>query len=490
MLHNAQSIFEGADHHVNDYQRFARSRRDEQKAENERIQITDLAPIPPTMSVKEMETDCVWIAEGSMVGRLSDPHQVLSFSDFSGLTASAITFSSSSEKGRPIQNAVLWKQSEQRKTVLTRTFHAGHGHICRDPDGKLALNSWRSIERPKSNADISPFFEQVAYLFPDEAERGSFLDWLAHLEQRPGVLPHYGWLHIAANTGTGRNWLASLLCRVWRGYVAPNVDLPALLDSQFNGQLSGRVLAIVDEVQEAAGDNPFRHSNRLKSLVNPEYRDINPKFGRQYREHNACRWLVFSNHDNAIPLNDTDRRWRVIRHDAKPRSSEEYSELYDLLADESFIYAVAEFLLERDISGFNPGERPPMTDAKRIAINASKTLIQKYAENLVRDWPSDVITNSDVVQILSDGALTSMNPSMRRTLEEIGCISFDGVFKVHSKAHRLWAIRNHEKWLTSEHSQVSEEAERARPIDRFSSSIEILNESGYRTESSVTDSPY
>ena len=61
----------------------------------------------------------------------------------------------------------------------------------------------------------------------------------------------------------------------------------SLLDSQFNGQLAGRVLAIVDEVQEGAGDNPYRRTNRLKSLVKAEYRELNPKFGRQYREHNA-----------------------------------------------------------------------------------------------------------------------------------------------------------------------------------------------------------
>ena len=141
--------------------------------------------------------------------------------------------------------------------------------------------------------NVRHFLEQVTYLFQDEAEREVFLNWLAHLEQHPGELPHYGWLHIAANTGTGRNWLASVLSRVWRGYVAPNVDLPALLDSQFNGQLAGRVLAIVDEVQEAAGDNPYRHTNRLKSLVNAEYRDLNPKLAASTANTTLAAGLCF-----------------------------------------------------------------------------------------------------------------------------------------------------------------------------------------------------
>lgn len=445
-------------------------RREQQKAENVRLQQVTIATMPPSMSVKQMETDCVWIAEGSMVGRISDPQHILGFNDFSGLTASAKT-KAKDETGREksISNAVLWRQSDNRKTVFTRTFHAGAGPICYDPDGKTALNSWRSIERYPAAADIGPFVEQVAYLFPEGGEREAFLNWLAHLEQHPGQLPHYGWLHIAANTGTGRNWLASVLSRVWRGYVAPNVDLPALLDSQFNGQLAGRVLAIVDEVQEAAGENPYRHTNRLKSLVNAEYRDLNPKFGRQYREHNACRWLVFSNHDNALPLNDTDRRWRVVRHSAAPRTPNDYAALYALLADQGFINAVGVFLAERDISGFNPGERPPMSDAKRAAVAASKTMIQQYAQQLVVHWPADVLTNHDAAQVLSEGVETKFTPAMRRALEELGGIKIDRTLKIQGGVSRCWIIRNHSEWLAADSASLVKEASRARtrhtPLD-------------------------
>lgn len=444
-------------------------RRAQQKAENARLQQPLEDSPPPAMSVQQMELDCVWIAEGSMVGRISDPQQVLNFNDFAGLTAACTTFVKEGGKSRPQLNALLWKQSDIRQTVLTRTFHAGAGPICRDPDGKTALNSWRPIERWPSNGDAGPFIDQVAYLFPDQVEREAFLNWLAHLEQRPGELPHYGWLHIAANTGTGRNWLASVLARVWRGYVAPNVDLPALLDSQFNGQLAGRILAIVDEVQEAAGENPYRHTNKLKSLVNAEYRDLNPKFGRQYREHNACRWLVFSNHDNALPLNDTDRRWRVVRHTADPRTPTEYAQLYARLADPEFINAVGMFLRQRDISRFNAGERPPMSEAKRAAVEASKTLTQRYAQQLVAQWPADVLTNADAAEVLSEGRETSLTPAMRRALEELGCVSIGRTLKVRGQVHRCWVIRHQDRWQGATAQALAHEAARAR--DAFTAQL-------------------
>lgn len=445
-------------------------RRQRQKAENERLQDADISAMPTIMSVEAMDAACVWIAEGSQVGLLDDPRQVLSFTDFAGLTAASATeiedkSKSTASKAREIPNAQLWKKSAVRKTVATRTFHAGAARICRDPDGKSAVNSWRAIDRWAPVAAVDLFLEQVAYLFPEATERGVFLDWLAHIEQRPGELPHYGWLHIASNTGTGRNWLASLLARLWRGQVAPNVDLPALMDSQFNGQLAGRIIAIVDEVQEGAGENPHRNANRLKSIINAEFREINPKFGRQYREHNSCRWLVFSNHLNALPLNDTDRRFRVACHSAPPRTAADYSTLYAALSDVEFINAVGAYLGARDIGGFNPGERPPMSEDKRAAVSASKSTVMKYAETLVADWHADVVTNHDAARALSDvtGGTALFTNAMRRALEDLGCESIDKPLKINGTTQRGWILRNADKWRALEPREIAAEARRPRP---------------------------
>ena len=429
-------------------------RRQRQQAENAKLQESDISVMPTILTVAEMEAVCVWISEGSQVGLIDDPRQVLSYVDFAGLTAASATEIKDQPKkldGEPkvreVPNAVIWKKSPVRKTVATRTFHPGAPRISHDPDGKVALNSWRQIERWPAQRDVGLFVGQATYLFPDPVEREAFLDWLAHIEQHPGELPHYGWLHIATNTGTGRNWLASLLARLWRGQVAPNVDLPALLDSQFNGQLAGRIIAIVDEVQEGAGENPHRNANRLKSIVNAEFRELNPKYGRQYREHNSLRWLIFSNHYNALPLSDNDRRFRVACHSAPPRPPADYATLYRALADAEFVNAVGVYLRDRDISGFNPGARPPMSEAKLAAVSASKSLIVKYAEDLVANWPSAVATNRDVAKVLSDGVDgATFTNAMRRALEELDCESIAKPLKVNGVATRCWMLRDAERW--------------------------------------------
>lgn len=439
-------------------------RRRRQQEENDRLQEPMVGIMfPSKLTVQEMHRTLIWIAEGEQVAYVSEHYTLfLSYKEMRSLTAESTTYEPSEGTKKPIANAKLWQSSPGRREVMTRTFHAGADVICTDPDGKRAVNTWRPIKRWAAESSIALFLEHIEYLFADVTERNAFLDWLAHLEQKPGELPHYGWLHVARHTGCGRNWLASVLARVWRGHVAPNVDLPALLDSNYNGSLSGRVLAIVDEVQEGAGENSYRHINKLRSLVNAEYRDINPKFGRQYREHNACRWLVFSNHENALPIDDHDRRWRVIMHREAPRSPDAYNRLYEALDDPEFINAVAMFLAMRDISHFNPGERPPMNQAKLSVIGAAKSFTQQLAEEIVAHWPADIITNSDIAFILSEGATTNITALMRRALETLDCISICRQIKIEGKGQRTWIIRNHANWQSQDIAAIKAECLSAR----------------------------
>lgn len=442
-------------------------RRRQQQDENERLQGDVGIMFPTSMTLDTMVDDLVWLAEGEQVAHISENRTMfLTFKEMRSLTVQSVTFEPSTRKGKaepkPIPNAVLWQRDARRRNVMTRTFHAGADVFCTDPEGARAVNIWRPIKRWPAKAGIDLFLDHVAYLFSDEVERNAFLDWLAHLEQKPGELPHFGWLHVASRTGCGRNWLASVLARVWRGYVAPNVDLPGLLDSSYNGALAGRMLAIVDEIQEGGGENSYRHANKLRSLVNAEYRDINPKYGRQYREHNACRWLVFSNHLNALPIGDTDRRWRVMVHHDAPRSPDVYAELYAALNDQEFINSVAIFLREREIGQFKPGERPPMNAAKRAAIGASKSLIQQRAEEIVSHWPADVITSGDASEVMSEGATTNISAAMRRSLEELEALNVGRQMRIGGKGQRVWILRNHAQWAGQDNATIIGECQRAR----------------------------
>jgi len=261
--------------------------------------------------------------------------------------------------------------------------------------------------------------------------------------------------------------------------VAPNIDLPGLLESPYNGELSARLLAIVDEVQEGGSEGNYRHAERLKSMINADTRTVNHKYGLKYTEVNACRWLIFSNHKNALPLKDTDRRFRVVTHSAEPRSAAIYAHLYALLKDPEFINAVGMFLRQRDISNFKPGERPPMNEAKRAAIAASKPLSTQNAQDIVKYWPADVICYAHAAVLLTDDAQKHVfTASMRRALEEAGAVAWShggrDRIKINRSPHRIWILRNHAKWMAQSTDAIRAEVRQAKVDEDYWRVSEIL----------------
>jgi hypothetical protein len=101
-------------------------------------------------------------------------------------------------------------------------------------------------------------------------------------------------IHISAMTGTGRNWISSVMARVLRGHCAAAFDLVGALRSGFNGELSSKLLAVVDEIREGARADQWEHSESLKQMITAERRTINHKYGLQVVEYNCCRFLLFS----------------------------------------------------------------------------------------------------------------------------------------------------------------------------------------------------
>jgi len=411
----------------------------------------DVNVIAPSMSIPEMVDEYVYISRGKITASLYNRHNVYKLDEFRERMAGSVT-AASDGSGRTANNVDLWMRSDIRKTVDTRTFRAGSPIFTSDPDGASALNLWRPIIRgPYISVDIAPFLEQINYLFGADAE--TFLDWLAHIEQKPGELPHFGWLHIANGFGTGRNWLSSVLSRLWRGYVAPSLDLGALINSNYNGVIAGRVIAIVDEIREGAKDDAYLVEGKIRNMLTAESRMINPKFGGQYEEYNACRWLLFSNHKNAIPINEDDRRWWVCHLALPPRDESVYVMLYGLLGNAAFIDSIGLFLRARDISHFNPGMRPPASEAKRAAVNATKSEYRHMADMIVKYWPSDFISWADVKEIMQEGdshAKINMG-AIRHAMEDVGMErKASPVRMMDNTTVKVWIVRDVKRWNTGD----------------------------------------
>ena len=236
----------------------ARKRRAEQIAENIKIgdDVTE-PPLPQIMTLKEMHERLVFIGSIGVVadcatGRIRKKEHAAD-----EYAASQHSWTQENEALKKAPALKFWIASKDRMTVEVLAWVPGAPQICQPPEGPgPAFNMWRGLSPIAFPEDwqmrVEPFLEHVEFLVPIAEERERFLQWLAHIVQRPEVLPHTAYLMTTPTTGIGRNLLASILVRALRGFVAAGISLPELLDGGFTGRLSKKLLVIVDEAREGS----------------------------------------------------------------------------------------------------------------------------------------------------------------------------------------------------------------------------------------------
>lgn len=433
-------------------------RRQRQREENVAIgEGSNTIPTATVHTLDEMLERFVLIKDGSQVAPIARPQAVLALADFRHAMAASKHWIEVDGKQKGLSAVKCWLESPQRLEAEALTFRAGGARMTTEPStGKAALNLWADFDRPQIVGDWQQwsrlFVEHVEWLWGPDA--GAFLDWLAHIEQRPGVLPHFGWVHISREHGKGRNWISSVLTRVWSGYVAASLDLIPILDGGFNGRISRKLLAIVDEINEG-GSTSYRHAQKLRQLVTEEQRDINPKYGRQRVEYNACRWLMFSNHTGALPLTEDDRRFWIVAHDGAPKDRDYYTRLYTALADPRFIRAVAEFLRQRNLSSFRPGERPPMNRAKAELIAFSQSEDDATLKRVAEQWPVELITGAEITAALGEGSSTR---SARHAMDRAGLRKLPRKVRFYEQGvQNVYAIKRFEHWERASVGEIKDQ---------------------------------
>ena len=450
------------------YTEAAEDRRQRQRQENIAIgEASGTIPTATIHSLDEMLKRFVLIKDGSQVAPIDRPQAVLALADFRNAMAASKYFYEleGKEKSMPVVKA--WLEHQDRMEAEALTFRAGGARMTTEPgSGKAALNLWANFVRPALPENwqdrASLFVDHVEWLWG--ADAGAFLDWLAHIEQRPGVLPHFGWVHISREHGKGRNWISSALTRVWSGYVAASLDLIPILDGGFNGRISRKLLAIVDEINEG-GSTSYRHAQKLRQLVTEEQRDINPKYGRQRVEYNSCRWLMFSNHTGALPLTEDDRRFWIVAHDGQPKDGDYYSRLYSALVDPLFIRSVAEFLRQRDLNKFRPGERPPINRAKAELIAFSQSDDDTTLKTIVAHWPVELITGLEITNALGDGGATKA--SVRHSMDRAGIRKLPRKVRLYEQGvQNIYALKRFDHWVARQPDDLKTEVYRASDSEK------------------------
>ena len=103
-------------------------------------------------------------------------------------------------------------------------------------------------------------------------------------------------------------------------------------------------------------------------MVTSDTFDINDKNEKWVEQRNMINFVLLSNEQMPIPLENGDRRHLVVYTPPKPSDSYIANLVRALEEETTNFYG---FLLDRDLSNFHRHKRPPMTGSKQRLINIS-----------------------------------------------------------------------------------------------------------------------
>ena len=297
----------------------------------------------------------------------------------------------SRDTGRKIEAATCFDENrdEAKGRILEGVTYAAGESVLVSRNGKVYGNRWVNA-RPDVSAtpggDVTRWLDHCKRLVPDERDLNHIWDVMAFKVQNPRVKINHAILH-GGHGGSGKDTMwAPFLWSV----CGPTLANRGLIDgdtinSQWGYALESEVI-ILNELKEPEARERRALANRLKPIIAapPEYLVVNRKGLHPYDTLNRAFVLAFSNDMIPITLSSDDRRWFVIWSTARRMDPVEAQVMWRWYKDEGGFESIARWLYARNVTAFNPGAAPPMTDVKESLVEHSMSMAESVIVDMVR----------------------------------------------------------------------------------------------------------
>jgi hypothetical protein len=323
------------------------------------------------------------------------------------------------------------RQAKGARILKGVTYAAGESILCAR-DGIVYGNRWRDARPVPVAGNVQPWLAHVERMIPDAKERAHVLDVMAFKVQYPNRKINHAVLH-GGNPGSGKDTMWAPFFYAVGGDALKNVSLVRNeeITSQWGYALEAEIM-VVNELRQSEAKDRRSLENTLKPLIAapPEFLSVNRKGLAPYDLVNRLQVIAFSNERVAINLPSDDRRWFVIWSDAKRMTDEEGAVMWAWL-NGGGKSAVAAWLHARDVSAFNPGASPFLTEAKAIMVEAGMSGAESFLVDLMRnrlgEFSKGVVgapwhALCDRLQGLVQGNVKIVQPALLHALKEAGWV--------------------------------------------------------------------
>lgn len=356
----------------------------------------------------------------------------------------------------------LLKDGNLRR-VNRLTYYPGAPEFCEDTDpdtGKpfRAYNKYTpSPIKLQDPADGKWFLDHMAYICDGESEAlDAILDWCAHLVQFPAQKINFGVL-LQGMQGTGKSCLTLVMQRVLgMSNVAGEVTTQHIM-SDFTEWMTNKQLLCCEEIRDQ--EDKFRIYNQMKHYITGPSLRVNPKGLPSYVVPNRANFLCYTQYEDAIPMDNDDRRFIIHFSQAVPQSEIYYVELFRRI--EKYSGAVRAILERRDLTNFNPKGRAPMTSSKKEYLQMNGTPLERWLRESIDGemFPCevDLMTIRDLRSGMPPQFAKASDVAVTIALRKAGARKLPNAVRLPHGKTGVWVFRNYDKYETMSEKGLSDD---------------------------------
>jgi hypothetical protein len=316
-------------------------------------------------------------------------------------------------------------------------------------EGCRLINAYKTpaLLRNPQAGDTSFWTNHLKRLIPDRVLREYLIDWMAFNLQHPELKINHHPL-IGGDTRIGKDFVFQPMIRALEPWVAQINEKAAASD--FEDHLINKLLVVVQEIHSFIGKQAFEDQMKSVLASPPTTLMLNPKGKGKVTAPNLMSWVMFTNRHYPLNISANDERlfciWSpLLRANIAP---DYWPGLWGKLntgGDE----AIVRYLLERNVSHFNPAGHPPMTEWKADTIEhsggAATTTIREPLQNRSGIFALDLVRAVDVEEHALSG---QSKVAIADALKNEGCQNLKAQKKVDGfpKTTRVYSLRDHEKY--------------------------------------------
>jgi|GEM_PF-1497436 len=325
-------------------------------------------------------------------------------------------------------------------------------------DGVECVNLYRPSSTPETAERFTPAGRAAIALVERHIDllaggRKPVVDvlksWMAHNVQHPGKKIRWAPL-IKGIEGDGKSLIGRLMAAVMG---TPNVkDIsPKVLNTDFTGWAHKACVGVLEEIR-LTGHSRYDVLNALKPNITNNSVAIHAKGQDEFNAINTMNYIAFTNHADALPLSNNDRRFWVIFTPFEDVSGLQavvgdtgayFNALFDAI--ETHRGELRKWLLETPIADcFQPDGRAPDTEEKSQMIGMNVSAEEDALNSALENGGVGIGKNVVVVSYLRDAArqldpeVTLSSSDMSRLLQKMGWSRLPRQIKWKNYPRRIW----------------------------------------------------